>query len=537
MKTKMLLTMTGALISTSVLATPSIYPKDLTFLSQITNNTNSNIVADDSDPRVIWVLPPNTAYSKVGGLHTITANVGFCKEMANIQSYSNSLSEKMLDLQKRELEAEREVDAMLKKISTARQELADYVVSNNLHDISQVDDRIMTVEAQISELTDKLESCQQNCSEVSSQLNELRNEKLKLTRQRREISKDKIRSVRIMDQKKAAIEGYEKDLEAHEARYTKLSSSLEDLRARFLKMYEQFAEMEGARASISFESDWEKNIQTLIDTNPGYDFKQIHTQNAVISTSLMAGNSLPGKSAVLAYELSGKYEKEQITYPSYPSSLSGNLRLSLIGTCPVLHPELFDINVPTGTDQMKYGMVISYEFPSSFEVDVTATYNMYKMYQKIVKSKKRGGFFSSSKKTSITEKNFFKDEFKVQWNEQDQANSLTEEQKADYEKEIRDNIFGRLAAIGLPTMPNPGNLVAEDAGPSGAAVLASSLQNNPACKANLYCTATAIGVNFLNAVFGSSSSVAKYTKIDDVELTERWSRKEVVYKPWISSYR
>src|SRR4051794_25558549 len=80
-----------ALMAESALATPTIYPKTLTFLSAIENPTNSNLVADDADPRVIWVMPPNTATSKVEGLHTLTANVGYCQEMADLQGYSATM--------------------------------------------------------------------------------------------------------------------------------------------------------------------------------------------------------------------------------------------------------------------------------------------------------------------------------------------------------------------------------------------------------------------------------------------------------------
>src|SRR5690606_40028981 len=96
---------------------------------------------------------------------------------------------------------------------------------------------------------------------------------------------------------------------------------------------------------------------------------------------ILGGETLQGQGAVLGYELAGVYSEGKLSYPSYPANLSGNIRLSLLGTCPIIYPELFKLNLPPDTDQMKYGMVISYEFPSSFEVDVTAEYNMYKMYQ------------------------------------------------------------------------------------------------------------------------------------------------------------
>lgn len=534
---KLLVTMTTALITTGVFATPTIYPKDATLLATIVNKTNSNIVADDSDQRVIWVMPPNTAYSKVGGLHSITANVGFCREIADIQSYSRSLTEQLVGLETKKVAALDKLEIIRQQVSDARQDYANHIATNNLHDIEKLDERMTTVEDQISALNEKLFVCQEHCSEIAGQLSELRKERTSLVKERRILVKDRLRSVRVMEQKKASVEAYEKDLEDNQQKFNKISGDLLDMHSRLLGMYKEFAKMEGARASISFESNWEENIQELANNNPGFDFKQIHTENAVIRTSLLTGNSLPGESAVLAYELPGKPVNGGVEYPSYPSEFSGNLRLSLIGACPALHPALFNINVENGTEQMKYGMIVSYEYPTTVEANLHIEYYMKKIYEKIVKSKKKGGFFSSSKKTSVTEKNFFKDEFITTWNEQDAGNSYTEEEKADIEKEIRDDMFARQFALAVPMIPNPGALIAGETGPNGAAVLGTSMANSKACQVNKWCMAATVGVNVLNAVFGSSTSAASYTNIQETRQIVDWNRKKVVMKPWISSYR
>lgn len=534
---KILTTMTTALIATGAFATPTIYPKDDTLLSTIKNTTNSNIIADDADQRVIWVMPPNTAYSKVEGLHTITSNVGFCKQMASIQGYTGDMLASLDELRKKQYDSHDDLEAIRQKVSDAGQDYANHVAVNNLQDIQKLDDRMSAIEEQMTTLNEKLEKCTEHCDEFSGQLSDLRRERSSLVKERRILAKDRLRSIRVMEQKKASVESYEKDLARAEKKFQTLQMDIEDMHKRFMGMYADFAKMEGARASISFKSDWEENIQELANTNPGIDFKQIHTENATIRTSLLAGNSLPGESAVLAYELPGKSVPGGVEYPSYPSEFAGNLRLSLIGTCPILHPDLFDITVENGTDRMKYGVIVSYEYPTTVEANLTVKYHMKKIYEKVVKNKTRGGFFSSSKKASVTEKNFFQDEFITKWEEQDAGNSYSDEQKADIEKEIRDDMFARLATGLIPTIPNPGTLIAGNTGPTGAAVLGASMANNKACQVNKWCMAATIGVNVLNAVFGSSSSAASYTNIQEGWQDVVWSRKKVVMKPWISSYR
>lgn len=537
MKKNFIALMTGSLLTGMAFATPTIYPKDLTFLSVINNPTTSNLVADDSDINVIWVMPPNVASAKVEGLHSITANVGFCKEMANLQSYSADLTLKMKELKIKEIEADEHMQKMLEKLSQARQKLAQYVVANNLADIQELDNRLFLVEEQIDVLNESLMNCEQYCFEIRDQLADLKKERNRLAKDRRELTRHRAKAVHQMERMKQSVAGYEQDVEDADARWSKIKTKLQDLHKTFLDMYTTFGKMEGARAGMSFESDWDQNIAELSRLNPQFDFKRIHTRNAVVMTNILGVDELPGSGAVLGYEIGGSLSQGHMTFPSYPSSMAGNVRLSLIGTCPILHPELFNVNIPNGTDQMKYGMIVSYEFPSAFTVDITANYNMYKMYQKIVKSKKKGGFFRSSKMTSVEEKTLFRDEFKVVWNVQDEALAFTREEQADIEKEMRNNIFARLAVIGLPAVTNPTELVLASPGPSGAAVLASSLANNRECKMNKYCRAASIGFSVLDAIFGSSTATTSYTNIQDVDMTERWSKTEVVYKPWISTYR
>ena len=162
---------------------------------------------------------------------------------------------------------------------------------------------------------------------------------------------------------------------------------------------------------------------------------------------------------------------------------------------------------------------------------------MHRMYQKIVKSGKKGGFFRPKGWSSVSEKLEFSDSFNVKWEEQDVANSLSEEEKAEYELEMRNRVFARIAALGLPSVQNPSALITPEIPESGAVVLGTSLQNNKACQSNVYCASAAIGVKVLAAIFGSSSSTASYTNMQDVESQDIYEKQKVVFKPWISSYK
>jgi hypothetical protein len=317
--------------------------------------------------------------------------------------------------------------------------------------------------------------------------------------------------------------------------WVKLDSRLNAIKTNFQSMYASFGQMEGARAGITFQSSWDKNIELLKQENTNFDFKKINTQNAVITTNIANLTSLPTGGAILGYEIGGNYSEGKFNLPSYPENMNGNVRLSLLGTCPLLHPTYFDINQENSTNQMKYGMTVSYEYPSAFLVDATATYNMHKMYQKIASSGSHGGFFSSSSWSSVDEKNFFSDSFSVKWNEQDGGNSLTDTQKADLEHDMRNNILARLATIALPNVSNAGLLISPPAlSKTGAVVLSESLAT--ACPGNIYCIGASMTLNVLQAIFGNSSSSASFSNMQDMQLSDSWSRSKVVYKPWVSSY-
>jgi hypothetical protein len=174
-------------------------------------------------------------------------------------------------------------------------------------------------------------------------------------------------------------------------------------------MYKDFGAVEGARAGISFDSQWNENIAVLRAQNPGISFEKMATKNAQITSNIVNLDSIPSGGAILSYEIGGNTNGRYLELPSYPEDLKGNVRLSLIGTCPVVHPSYFDINMPTSTDEMRYGLIVSYEYPTIFNARVTMKYNMKKMYEKIVQSSSRGGGFFRKRRstTSVEEKKHF----------------------------------------------------------------------------------------------------------------------------------
>lgn len=540
MKKKLCLLLATSTLATTAHALPTVYPDSstTTLLSTITNSTNSNLVADNVDQRVIYVMPPTSATSTVGGLHTITTNVGFCHEMADLKNYSKSSLERIEKLQIQETQAKVEADKTRAKLAEARQEMAKYVTLNNLEELENIDDRIIAIEKRLSTLADSYAQCSDLCDDIRNEMKDLRAEKIELTQTRRTLAANKTKELREFNRKKEAVNAYVQSLAEMDKSWVDMSNRIEDMRNRYHDMYNKFAQMEGARASLKFESGWDKNIQTLRDENKGFDFKKIITKNAVITTDIMNVSGIPAQGAILSYDISGESVNGKMTLPAYPENLSGNVRLSLVGTCTALYPNLFidpQDKPAIESGPMKYGMTVSYEYPSAFSYKVQVKYNMYKMYQKIVSSGSSGGWFSSRSWSSVEEKNFFRDSFEVDWTQQDVVEKISDEFKLKLESDIRNNVLTRLASIALPVVPSAQALIAAPGVPkTGAMVISDSLRKT--CPTNVYCVGASIFLDAVQAIFGSGSSSSSYKNIQDAEVKESWSSSQVNYLPWITTY-
>lgn len=527
------------LIAGRAFAAPTIYPANFTLLSTIKNNTTSNLIADSVDSRRIYVMPPSVATANVEGLHTFTANLGFCREMADDQVYSAELTKKIKDLMTQEIDAKKEADEARKKLLSVKEEAAKFAVQARLQDLVDMDNNIANLETRLSDLYEEANSCKDStCDLINQEIDDLIKQKSEIVKNRRAIAKEHAQDIRTYERFKSHIQSLQENFNDLDTSFQKLRSKITQVRKDFLEMYESFGKMEGARAAISFKSDWDKNVSTLRSANPDFEFEKIQTQKAQVLASINLSSQIPGAQAIIAYEVGGQNVNGTLALPSYPDSIAGNVVLSLVGACPAIHPDWFKIpdNQSTKADKMNYGLTVSYEYPSVFSISAKAKYNMYKIYQKIVESGSSGGFFSSKSWTSVEESNFFRDSFKVTWDETDPSFSLPDLEKAQIESEMRKHIFDRIATIALPQAPDRNGIIQSVNTPKhGALALSDSLMT--ACPGNVYCVGGSIALSVLDAIFGSSSTSSSYMQTYDMVMTEDFSRNKVIFKPAITSYQ
>lgn len=516
-------------------ADPVLHPSEPQRLEAIINNTNSNLVGDHADPNMAWVMPPLSASAKTGKLHTIGTNVGFCAEMSDMQGSSRRIQKRIEDLVIKMADQADRRQRLQDEASNAMADAEKFAREKNMTALSDIDDRIDMIEARLSKLYEELEKCE-DCAPIKTEIRDLQTEKREKASARQELAVQHANDLRTYNQKRSrAVALQQKANDATKA-YEDTETMMIDAKNKVLTAYSRLGSMYGAQAPIKYASGWEENTARLRADNPGWRFEMISTSEAVVSANMITSSYLEYLTPVIAFDIGGASPKDGVLQlNSYPPVLSSNVVLNLVGTCPMLHPKTFGVE-PDQNGDMQYGLTISYKFPSLYLTKVKFTYNMYRLYTKVVSSGSKGGFFRSRSWSKVEEREFFKDGFTAHWSESDPHNQISEERKLEIESNVRVELLRRMAAFVNPAglnqylMQNPPGIP-----PRGGVVIADSLDKT-CSTVNVYCAGASLLLRGLDAIFGSSSSSASYLNEQNRELVEEWSRETTRMTPWVTVY-
>ncbi len=537
MKSQFSILLSTLMLSGLAKATPTLYPTDPSLLFGILNPTNSSLVADDSDPRKVWVLPPNVGEAIVHGLHTL-GSIERCGEVRSLARFSESTVNQMNELNSKRVEHKKEVDKLLKKYQEARVDAETFATNNKLQALMDLDNQIQKMEDRLADLYKSAETCYNACEQILESITHTERERYESQKARRKLAQENIDAAKQYDKKKAIAAAHRANLEESYIVFDMIQRDLTKIYNQYNDMWTFLGNLEGGRAALVYDSGWDANMTTLRSMNQGrgFQFEKIVTEKVKLFTNITSVKDIPASRAIIQPELPGRKKEGYYELDgSFQSALTGNILLSLVGACPMLQPDQYDISPGYGANKMAYGMTFTYEFPAAMKLKATAKYNMYKMYEKVLSSGSRGGFFSSSSYSRVEERTEFKDSFNVDWASQDPANEISEARRLEVEHEMRKNIMERIGSLAIPTGPNPGQMLAPGTiPPRGAAVVASSLRE--ACPAHIYCVAGSLILSSLDAIFGSSSSTASYLQTQNFEATETWSDSKVVMKPWTTTF-
>lgn len=514
-------------------ALPTLYPTQ--FNRELHNSTNSNVVADSQDSTRFYVLPPNRSSARIQNLNTVTANVGFCEEIANLQRYNADTLDLLNKMKTKNSEAQQRVEEQGRALRTANAELAQFVSDNHLSESAELDAKILHEEKRLDALYDQMKNCAAACGQIGKEIADVQKLRQDLEETRWRVGWTNLDADLEYKRRQSRVNILSSNFESATENLRTIQSDLKELYVDFNQMFDAHAKREGGRVTINYESDWFHNVEKLSHDNPGLQFEKMQTKNAAIKAGAYDKNNLLPGGAVLSFDVGGQNASGILVMSSFPESFSGNAVLNLLAVCPLLHPEWFDIKVPVAAAQMSYPLTVSYEYPVTMNYEVTASYNMYRMYELIKTQGKSGGFFNSKSWSNADEQEYFKDAFRVDWKVQDDRQLFTEEQKLAVNSDLRRQIMSRLANFLIMNDNSTKVAAPEDAPTNGAMVLSNSL--NKYCPVNLTCQGASIVFNVLQAIFGSSSTMQNLKRITNVTMSDTYRSEQVVLQPMLSSFQ
>lgn len=523
----LILTLSGA-----IHAAPTLYPDKIN--TDITNVTDSDYLVDSEDQRRYYVLPPKQSRAKVRNLNSITANIGFCREIANLQRYNRDTVDLLNSLKAQEDDLRSKIDEQNLRLSQANEEISQFTAANNIKELADLDEKIRQLNARLDILYNRQRNCKTDCEVLKPEIENTQVLLMELTTKRFELSSANLFAVNQYETKKTRVQVIEKNLQALLNEREQLQANLKDLYYEFNKMYDAHAKREGARITIDYESRWQENVSRLNRDNPYYRFEKIQTKNVKMSLGAYADKTPEIIGSVISFQVGGYSSADNVSMSSFPEAFSGNAVLSLLGACPLVYPELFGLTATQALENLNFGLILNYEYPSVMKFEVTAKYNMYRAYELIKSQGKSGGFFSSHSWSNQSEEEFFRDSFSVDWKIQDEKYPLSAEDKLAINSDLRRQMLTRLAGYLVMNDPKAKTNLSLPDSTTGALVLSDSLTR--VCP-HFYCKGAAIVLNIMQSIFGSAAADLKIKQMTDVDMIERYGDSSVVMQPMLTSFR
>lgn len=518
-------------------AVPTLYPSS--WDSRIKNNTNSSLLSDSESYTRYYVLPPNTAEARVRSLSQATTNIGFCKELAAIQKYNLDALEIIKRLQDRKLQLDAEYKNTETVLRSAQIELAQFVTANNLLELDAIDRQIQNLDRKLNDLYIHSKTCTNSCSLILEDIRQSQQSRNYLLNRRFDLSSSHMLQATEYEKRKQKINTLEADRDRSADTLRRLQTEIREMYTDYLSLYDAHAKREGAKISLDYSSVWTANQQRLSFDNPNRSFEKIPTKNVLIKADAHSKNNLLPGASILAFEVAGQAAGSVLSMGSFPESFSGNATINLLSACPMFYPQLFGFSPADPAVQpqnAKFGLVVSYEYPSEFKYKVAVNYNLSKMYEVIKTQGKKGGLFSSKSWSDTQEREAFNDSFEVDWSMQDPDLKLSNSQKLDIEADLRRQAMARLANYVLMSKNNVPKLDSPPELPStGTMILSNSLSKN--CGLILACKTASIGLDFLGAIFGSSEISESLKQELNVNIKDVYTNRQVLMQTRLTSYQ
>lgn len=523
-------------------AAPTLYPRAGNRLSEVTNPSKAVVISDTADRNVHWVLPPATGGTELTGV-SLTANVGFCEEMAFLQGTSRQLAERIAARSLEIDEKQPEIEALYAELADLREDAAR-ANTPEIQLINAARDRIDDIEFEIDDLRDALRDCDTDQCEddIEEDIQALRAERTELRAEVRDLERLHRTQLRAYETANNLVDAKQDEIDDVERRLDNARESLLRARSQIFEMYRQYGTLEGGFGNVDFDTGWDTAVQQLRDANPGrgFVFTPIPTREVRIFPQILPGfhsdNYLAGLPAVLAYTVAGRtvrMEDNEHTFAALPPHIPANMRLSLIGACPIARPEAWDLPEDQSGSPL-FGLRAEYQYPSAFRTNVTVTYNLWKVYEYMKSVSVDGGLFSTS--TEVDESESTDEGSRWSFNFFDES-GLTPDQI----KEIKATIKAELMADVLRVMAVPSSSAESGtrdlmpAPQSGAVVLANGISDTCGWWSP-YCVGASWALRGLQAIFGGSETETRYQSQHNVSVSRSYADDAIQYRPATTAF-
>jgi outer membrane murein-binding lipoprotein Lpp len=526
----------GALVlGHQAIAVPSPYVSKFGPLN-VANQTNATLIRDNTNQNLVHVMPPTSGQATFQQF-VPSANLQFCKGLQDSVKAISGIDAQIGQLANKFKEYEAEYKKAEDRVVAAKVALGEVAKAEGAERYLAAEARVDDISQRISDLVAKIEGCSQNCEvlreEYKNLREDLRQAKAVESQIKSQYSAD-VRAYNIAQNRVQQAESIKTDVIGH---VNEMSAELIKLGNTVFDLYATRGKLEGGFAQIDYSTGWDEAMNKLRQENPTFQFEKIDTYNVKIFANFIGASDkesyLASLPAILDYSIDGvRYvpwmERDQ-TKMALPSRLSGAIRMSVIGACPIAVKNFFEA---TGTELKRdasgnpiFSISASYEYPVTYHTHVKADYNFYNFYKQIKKQGTHGGFFSSRSYSETVEDKSDTESFKITFMAEDPNSPLTSEKREEIRKELKAQMLDRA----LKMLAHPGAMISDSAQftdaekppQTGAVVFAKGLRNT--CGFNIYCQGASWILDGLQAIFGSSETEQRFQQKWDRNLHEEWS--------------
>jgi predicted nucleic acid-binding Zn-ribbon protein len=512
-------------------AIPTIYPKNVTNLSLVQNTTKNYIVSDNIDPFLFYVLPSTNGRISKKIFHSKTINLGFCQEIADISEFSKDLNAQSHLLTKKLNTALIDLEQSKEKLAKEYEILTNLKKDSRYVEYENIAIMVTDLKQEIKDKNRELNKCQEKCEHLDRQIDQLMDRLDELNDRENDLRSNAYSQLAKIKAQTEHINQSEKIEFGLIDKVKIIENYLSEVKEKILRNYDKFTKMPAGVVSLTYTTDLSLAIEKLRRENPAFTFQPMPVENYRLHYALPSPVTSTLNSGIISYSVAGvPYNQPMALLPSLGDTFQTDIHINLLQGCALEHPKLF--NLKNDVNDIGHGISAVYEFKTAYAVDVEMSYNLFKLYERVVEHRKKKRFFNSKDIVSERVNEIFNESLKIHWD--DRHSQFSPEKKFAIEKQMRADLLNRLAThLGASSKVGPSDLTLPPLPQNGALVIADMVgQKCP----HVYCQAGSMLLVGLDSILGNSTATTHYLRTLNVNIRDSYSQNGTTPFIWATSY-